>query len=93
MRKRYSNRIKIQLFWGEVNVVDRIFKQCFCPLCPPTMRKGTHFTGGGVVPRAGLNWCGISHPHRDSILGPIISYIIYYLYYMTEERMQGHVHV
>jgi hypothetical protein len=33
-------------------------------------RPGTHCIGGWVFPRAGLNRCGKSRPHRDSIPGP-----------------------
>ena len=33
----------------------------------PRERPGTHFTGRWVGPRAGLDRCGKSHPHRDSI--------------------------
>ena len=33
----------------------------------PRERLGTHFTGGWVGLRAGLDRCGKSHPHRDSI--------------------------
>ena len=33
-------------------------------------RPGNRCTGGGVGPRAGLDRCGKSRPHRDSILGP-----------------------
>ena len=33
-------------------------------------RPGTHFTGGGVGLRDGLDRCGESRPHRDSIPGP-----------------------
>jgi len=33
----------------------------------PRKRPGTHFTGGWVGPRAGLDRCGKSRPHRDSI--------------------------
>jgi hypothetical protein len=36
----------------------------------PRKRPGTHFTGGWVDPRAGLNRCGKSRLHRDSIPGP-----------------------
>ena len=36
----------------------------------PRESTGTHCTGGGVGSRAGLEWCGKSHPHRDSIPGP-----------------------
>jgi hypothetical protein len=37
---------------------------------PPGNRPGTHCMGGWVGPRDGLDWCGKSRPHRDSILGP-----------------------
>jgi len=37
---------------------------------PTEKRPGTHFIGGWVEPRAGLDWCGKSRPHRDSIPGP-----------------------
>jgi hypothetical protein len=33
-------------------------------------RPGTHCAWGWVGPRAGLDRCGKSHPHRDSIPGP-----------------------
>ena len=33
-------------------------------------RPGTHCTGGWVCLRAGLDRCGKSRPHRDSIPGP-----------------------
>jgi len=36
----------------------------------PRETPGTHFTGGWVVLRAGLDRCGKSHPNRDSIPGP-----------------------
>ena len=36
----------------------------------PPERPGTHCTGGWVGRRAGLDRCGKSHPHRDSISGP-----------------------
>ena len=36
----------------------------------PRERPGTHCTGGWVGPRAGLDRCGKSRPHRDSIPGP-----------------------
>jgi hypothetical protein len=40
------------------------------PVALPRERPGNHCTGGWVGPRAGLDWCGISRPHLDSILGP-----------------------
>ena len=36
---------------------------------PPGRRPGTHCIGGWVGPRAGLDGCGKSRPHRDSIPG------------------------
>jgi len=36
----------------------------------PRERAGTHCTGGFVGPRAGLDRCRKSHPHRYSIPGP-----------------------
>ena len=36
----------------------------------PRKRPGTHCIGGWVGPRAGLDRCGKSRPHRDSIPGP-----------------------
>jgi len=37
------------------------------PALYPLERPGTHFTEGWVGPRAGLDRCGKSLPHRDSI--------------------------
>jgi len=36
----------------------------------PRERPGTRWIGGWVGPRAGLDWCGKSRSHRDSISGP-----------------------
>ena len=36
----------------------------------PRKRPGTHCIGGWMGPRAGLDGCGKSRPHRDSIPGP-----------------------
>ena len=36
----------------------------------PRKIPGTHCTGGWVGPRVGLEGCGKSRPHRDSIPGP-----------------------
>jgi hypothetical protein len=36
----------------------------------PRERPGTRCTGGWVGPRTGLERCGKSRPHRDSIPGP-----------------------
>jgi len=41
------------------------------PAAPyPRERPGTHCTGGWMGLRAGLDRCGNSRPHRDSIPGP-----------------------
>jgi hypothetical protein len=37
---------------------------------PPGKRPGTHCIGGWLGPRAGLDGCGKSRAHRDSIPGP-----------------------
>jgi hypothetical protein len=44
--------------------------QGHAPALPPGKRPGTHRLGGWVNPRAGLDGCGKSRPHRDSIPGP-----------------------
>jgi hypothetical protein len=36
----------------------------------PGKRPGTHCIGGWVGPKAGLDGCGKSLPHWDSIPGP-----------------------
>jgi len=36
----------------------------------PRERPGTHCIGGWVGPRAGLDGCGKTRPHWDSIPGP-----------------------
>ena len=44
---------------------------CHAPAAPyPRERSGTHCTGGWVGLRTGLDRCGKSRPHRDSIPGP-----------------------
>jgi hypothetical protein len=37
---------------------------------PPGKRPGTQSIGGWVGPRVGLEGCGKSRPHQDSIPGP-----------------------
>ena len=37
---------------------------------PPGKRAGSHYTGGWVGPRAGLDGCEKYCPYRDSIPGP-----------------------
>jgi hypothetical protein len=50
----------------------------------PPERPGTHCTGGWVGPRAGLDRCGKSRPHRDSTLDrPAHSQSLYRLSYPT----------
>ena len=44
--------------------------QHHAPAALPRERPGTHRTGGWVGPRAGLDGCEKSRPHRDSIPGP-----------------------
>ena len=45
--------------------------QCHAPAALyPLERPGTHCTGGWVGPRASLDRCGKTRPHRDSIPGP-----------------------
>jgi len=36
----------------------------------PRERRGTHCIGGWLGPRNGLDGCGKSRQHRDSIPGP-----------------------
>ena len=49
----------------------------------PQERTGTHCTGGWVGPRAGLDRCGVSRPHRDSISGPSSPVASRYTHYAT----------
>jgi hypothetical protein len=43
---------------------------------PPEKRPGTHYTGGWVGPRAGLDGCGKSRPHRGFFL---FSFTLYFI--------------
>jgi hypothetical protein len=49
-------------------------RRCVVSITPlplyPWERLGTHWTGGWVDPRAGLDLCEKSRPHRDLIRGP-----------------------
>jgi hypothetical protein len=47
---------------------------------PPGKRPGTHGIEGWVGPRAGLDGCEKSRPHRDSILRPFSPYINIYIF-------------
>jgi hypothetical protein len=44
--------------------------QRHAPAALPQGSPCTHCIGGWVGPRAGLDGCGKSRPHRDSIPGP-----------------------
>ena len=55
----------------------------------PRKRAGTHFTGGWVGPRAGLDKCGKSRPQRDLIRRPVArSQSLYRLRYPAHERLR-----
>jgi hypothetical protein len=48
----------------------RMGGQRHAPAALTLEKPGTHCTGGWVGPTAGLDKCGKSRPHRDSIHGP-----------------------
>jgi hypothetical protein len=55
---------------------------CVTPRLLPPERPGTHCVGGWVSPRAGLEGCEKSRPHRDPIPdGPARSESLYRLSY------------
>jgi hypothetical protein len=59
--KRYSSTLSLTLGVGG---------QLQASVAVPTgKRPGTHFIGGRVNPRVGMEGCGKSHPHRHSIPG------------------------
>jgi len=68
--------------------------QCHAPAEPyPQERPGTHFTGGWVGLRAGLDECGKSPSHQDSIPGPsspIVSRFTDYATLPTHLITNGH---
>jgi len=47
--------------------------QLHVPAALSRERPGAHCTGGWVSPRTGLERCGKSRLHRDSIPGPVAS--------------------
>jgi len=54
----------------------------------PRKRPGTHSPGAWVGPRAGLDRCGKSRPHRDSIPDrPNRSQSLYRLKYLPEYKV------
>ena len=65
------------------SVLDGVGGQRYGPaVLPSGKRPGTHCTGGWVGPRAGLDGCGKSRPHRDLIsVRPARSELLYRLNY------------
>ena len=60
---RYSSTLSL------TSELDGVSGQSHAPaILPPGKRPGTHFTGGWVGPRTGLDGCGKPRPYRDSIL-------------------------
>jgi len=64
--QRGSRGIAVSL----TSVLDGVGGQRHAPADLPPGKPGTHCIGGWVGPRAGLDGCGKSRPHRDSIPGP-----------------------
>ena len=63
--QRYSSTLSRPWYQKEVRGL-RHTPAALCPL----ERPGTHCTRGWAGPRAGLDRCGKSRPHRDSITAP-----------------------
>ena len=62
---RYSSTLSLTL------ALDWVDIQCHAPTALPTGKETrNHCTAGWLGPRAGLDGCGKSCPHRDSISGP-----------------------
>ena len=60
--QKYSSTLSL------TSALNAVGGQRYAPAAlPPGNRPGTHCTGGWVDPRAGLDGCGKSRPHRDSI--------------------------
>ena len=68
----------------------RVGGQLHSPVAlPPGKRPGTHCVGGWVGPRAGLDGCGKSRLHRDSIPDrPARSESLYWLSYHGPRPLQ-----
>jgi len=49
-------------------------------------RPGTHSLGGWLGPRAGLEGCGKSPHHQDSILGPSNKFMKFFQYFENEYK-------
>jgi hypothetical protein len=63
--KRYSSTLSL------TSALEGVGGQRHAPAAlPPQKIPGTHFTGGWVGLRAGLDGCGKARPHRESISGP-----------------------
>jgi hypothetical protein len=62
--QRYSSTLSL------TSALDGVGGQRHVLAALPRERPGTHCMGGWVGPRASLDGCGKSHPHRDSIPGP-----------------------
>jgi hypothetical protein len=63
--QRYSSTLSL------TPALDEVGGQLHTPATLPLgKRPGAHCIGGWVGPRAGLDGCGKSRPHRDSIPGP-----------------------
>ena len=61
----------IALLFLDHGTSTRVRGQCHSPAAIyPQDRPGTHCTGVWVGPRSGLDKCGKSRPHRDSIPSP-----------------------
>jgi hypothetical protein len=52
------------------SALDGVGGQHHAPAALPTGKPSNLCTEGWVGPRAGLEGCGITRPHRDSIPGP-----------------------
>ena len=65
-------------------VVSSMPRSHFTPPGKARYRPGTYFTGGWVGPRASLDRCGKTRPHRDSIPDrPARSQSVYRLSYLA----------
>ena len=69
LEKGYSSTLTL------TSVLDGVGGNRHAPTAlPPGKRAGTHCTWGWVGPRAGLDGCGKSRRHQDSIPGPSSPY-------------------
>jgi hypothetical protein len=63
--QRYSSTVSLTSALDRVGVQRHVLTAL-----PPGKKSGTYSMRGWVGPRAGLDGCGKSRPHRDSIPGP-----------------------